>query len=77
MVKKFLVTGLKLAPWNSTVANNNPDCILRLSQHPGTEAIWSGHLKSRPVWSSHHFVIRSDSDKDLRLFPPKHQLLVA
>ena len=38
--------GLELATLRSKVANNNPDSIFRLSQHPGIMAAWYDHPKS-------------------------------
>ena len=54
-----------------TMANDNPNSIFRLSQHPGNEAAWYDHPQSRPVWSDHNYMIRCEPDLDLGLFLPK------
>ena len=53
--------------WQTTILT----AFFQLSQSPGKVAARYDHLKSRPVWSGHHYLIRCDPDQDLGLLRPK------
>ena len=58
--KLFLQRGSNLRPFIPRWQTTTLTAFFQLSLRPGKVAAWYDHTKSRPVWSSHHFMIRCD-----------------